>query len=54
MQDSSFCNTMTNCNTFSFRSKASNGDSKLLDLRSKLSDVQTKPCVDTNDSLLRT
>ena len=37
-----------------FRSKASNGDSKRLDLRSKLSDVQTKPCVDTNDSLLRT
>ena len=29
MQDSSFCNTNTNCNTFSFRSKASNGDSKL-------------------------
>ena len=54
MQDSSFCNTKTNCNTFSFRSKASNGDSKLLDLRSKLSDAHPKSCVDTNDSLLRT
>ena len=30
-----------------FRSKPSNGDSKLSDVRSKLSDAHTKPFVDT-------
>ena len=37
-----------------FRSKASNGDSKPSNVRSKLSDAHTKPYVNTHDSLLRT
>ena len=37
-----------------FRSKPSNGDTKLSNLRSKHSNGHTKLCVNTPDSLLRT